>query len=212
MHQPVATEADHGRPRPCPRSTGGDLPASVRRHAAAVRTGWAMGRALGPRRCCRRLRSWWQGILSKHCSHVSFRPPGPESTWHVGTALSALGRGHPCHHGSEPRRADAFAGAVRAANVLDKHVYSPWTEGRLDAMLTWFGNRHADHHRWRDRRLRPCHGCSAPSTVASEPVLVTHALCSSADQAHYALMELYRSRFSEQAEAVMMQEVLENWR
>ena len=43
-------------------------------------------------------------------------------------------------------------------------------------------------------------------------VLVTDAICSSADQTHDALMELYRSRFSEQVEAVSIEEVLSNWR
>ncbi|WP_292407780.1 hypothetical protein [Mesorhizobium sp.] len=38
------------------------------------------------------------------------------------------------------------------------------------------------------------------------------AICSSVDQTHDALMELYRSRFSEQVEAVRTEEVLENWR
>ena len=43
-------------------------------------------------------------------------------------------------------------------------------------------------------------------------VLVTDAICSSADQTHDALMELYHSRFSEQVEAVTMEEVLDDWR
>jgi nicotinamidase-related amidase len=43
-------------------------------------------------------------------------------------------------------------------------------------------------------------------------VLVTDAICSSVDATHDALMELYRSRFSEQVEAVTMEAVLENWR
>jgi nicotinamidase-related amidase len=43
-------------------------------------------------------------------------------------------------------------------------------------------------------------------------VLVTDAICSSADQTHDALMEVYNSRFSEQIEAVTMDEALESWR
>ncbi len=42
-------------------------------------------------------------------------------------------------------------------------------------------------------------------------VLVTDAVCSSADQTHDAIMELYRSRFSEQVEAVSVEEILSNW-
>jgi nicotinamidase-related amidase len=43
-------------------------------------------------------------------------------------------------------------------------------------------------------------------------VLVTDAICGSADETHDALMELYRLRFSEQVEAVTMQEVIDHWR
>ena len=43
-------------------------------------------------------------------------------------------------------------------------------------------------------------------------VLVRDALCGSADETHDALMTVYTSRFSEQIEAVSMQEVLEGWR
>lgn len=42
-------------------------------------------------------------------------------------------------------------------------------------------------------------------------VIVTDAVCSSADKTHDALMELYRSRFSEQVEAVSTAEVLDGW-
>ena len=42
-------------------------------------------------------------------------------------------------------------------------------------------------------------------------VIVTDAVCSSADQTHDAVMELYRSRFSEQVEAVSTVEVLDDW-
>ena len=43
-------------------------------------------------------------------------------------------------------------------------------------------------------------------------VLVTDAICSSADQTHDALMELYCSRFTEQVETVTAEEVLSAWR
>jgi nicotinamidase-related amidase len=42
-------------------------------------------------------------------------------------------------------------------------------------------------------------------------ILVSDAICSSADQTHDALMEVYRSRFSEQLETVTLKDVLENW-
>jgi nicotinamidase-related amidase len=43
-------------------------------------------------------------------------------------------------------------------------------------------------------------------------IIVTDAICSSADQTHDALMELYHSRFSEQVEIAEMREVLDGWR
>jgi len=41
---------------------------------------------------------------------------------------------------------------------------------------------------------------------------MTDAIYNSADATHDALMELKRSRFTEQIEAVSIEEVLENWR
>ncbi|WP_366509816.1 hypothetical protein [Bosea sp. (in: a-proteobacteria)] len=43
-------------------------------------------------------------------------------------------------------------------------------------------------------------------------ILVTDALCSSADATHEALMELCRNRFSEQIEATNTAGMLTNWR
>jgi hypothetical protein len=43
-------------------------------------------------------------------------------------------------------------------------------------------------------------------------IIVTDAIYNSADQTHDALMEIYRSRFSEQVEIAEMSEVLAGWR
>ena len=43
-------------------------------------------------------------------------------------------------------------------------------------------------------------------------MVVTDAICSSADETHDALLRVYRTRFSEQVEAVTTQEVLDSWR
>lgn len=59
---------------------------------------------------------------------------------HVGSVLSSLGRSHPCQHRRKSHRVDAFTRRfVPPAKVLEKHVYSPWTEGRLVAMLNASG-------------------------------------------------------------------------
>lgn len=100
---------------------------------------------------------------------------------------------------------------VPPARVLDKRVYSPWTEGGLDAMLKGSGIN----------TLVITGGETDVCVLATvfgamdrgfRVVLVTDAICGSADQTHDALMELYRSRFSEQVEIVEMAEVLDCWR
>jgi nicotinamidase-related amidase len=100
---------------------------------------------------------------------------------------------------------------VPPAKTLDKHVYSPWTEGRLDAMLTGSG---IDTLIITGGETDVCVLATVLGAIdrGYRTVLVTDAICSSADQTHDALMELYRSRFSEQVEAVPMEEVLSNWR
>lgn len=100
---------------------------------------------------------------------------------------------------------------VPPAKVLDKHVYSPWTEGQLDALLSGSGIG----------TLVITGGETDVCVLATvlgaidrgfRTIIVTDAICSSADQTHDALMELYRSRFSEQVEIAEMREVLDGWR
>jgi nicotinamidase-related amidase len=105
----------------------------------------------------------------------------------------------------------SLARFVPPAQTLDKHVYSPWTEGRLDAMLTGSG---IDTLVITGGETDVCVLATVLGAIdrGFRTVLVTDALCSSADQTHDALMELYRSRFSEQVEGVEMEEVLDGWR
>lgn len=97
------------------------------------------------------------------------------------------------------------------AKVLDKHVYSPWTEGRLDAMLS---GSNVDTLVVTGGETDICVLATALGAVdrGFRLVLVADALCSSADRTHDALMELYRSRFSEQIELAGTDEVLDGWR
>jgi len=100
---------------------------------------------------------------------------------------------------------------VPPAKILDKHVYSPWTEGRLDKTLTGSG---VDTLIITGGETDVCVLATVLGAIdrGYRVVLVTDAICSSADATHDALMELYRSRFSEQVEAVSVEEVLSNWR
>jgi nicotinamidase-related amidase len=100
---------------------------------------------------------------------------------------------------------------VPPAKVLDKHVYSPWTEGRLDALLSGSG---IDTPVITGGETDICVLATVLGAIdrGFRTIIVTDAICSSADQTHDALMELYRSRFSEQVEIAEMREVLDGWR
>ncbi|MBB6357110.1 nicotinamidase-related amidase [Aminobacter aganoensis] len=99
---------------------------------------------------------------------------------------------------------------VPPARVLDKHVYSPWTEGRLDELLT----SQFDTLVITGGETDVCVLATVLGAIdrGFRVVLVTDALCSSSDKTHDALMELYHARFSEQVEIATMREVLEGWR
>ena len=43
-------------------------------------------------------------------------------------------------------------------------------------------------------------------------VLATDAVCSSADQTHDAIMEIYHNRYGTQVEPVLTEEILDAWR
>jgi nicotinamidase-related amidase len=104
----------------------------------------------------------------------------------------------------------SLARFVPPAKVLDKQVYSPWTEGRLDAMLAGSAT---DTLIITGGETDVCVLATVLGAIdrGFRTVLVTDAICGSADQTHDAVMDLYRSRFSEQIEAVCIEEVLNNW-
>lgn len=97
------------------------------------------------------------------------------------------------------------------AKLLDKRAYSPWTEGKLDAMLNGSG---IDTLVITGGETDVCVLATVLGAIdrGFRVVLVNDAICSSADQTHDALMEVYNSRFSKQIEAMTMAETLENWR
>ncbi|PDQ21727.1 cysteine hydrolase [Mesorhizobium sanjuanii] len=105
----------------------------------------------------------------------------------------------------------SLARFVPPAKVLDKRVYSPWTEGRLDALLHGSG---VDTLVITGGETDVCVLATVLGAIdrGFRTVIVTDAICSSADQTHDALMELYRSRYSEQVEIAEMGEVLDGWR
>ena len=96
------------------------------------------------------------------------------------------------------------------ALVLDKAVYSAFADGRLHQRLCEYGT---------DTLIvtgSETDVCVLSSVLAAvdhgyRVVLVRDAVCSSSDQAHDALLELYRARFDVQIELAEADQVLEAW-
>jgi len=96
------------------------------------------------------------------------------------------------------------------AETIDKHVYAPWDETDLHARLSARG---AD--------ALVITGCETDVCVLAtvlgavdrgyRVVLVTDALCSSTDETHDALMQLYRERYGQQVETVDTETLLKEW-
>lgn len=100
---------------------------------------------------------------------------------------------------------------VPPAAMVDKHVYSPWTEGRLDALLAEI---RVEAIVITGGETDVCVLATALGAIdrGFRVILVADALCSSSDATHDALMELYLTRFSEQIEVASTEEVLDGWR
>ena len=105
----------------------------------------------------------------------------------------------------------ALARFVHPAKVLDKRVYSPWTEGGLDNLLR---GSEMDTLVVTGGETDVCVLATVLGAIdrGFRVIVVTDAICGSADQTHDALMALYHSRFSEQVEVATMAEVLDVWR
>jgi nicotinamidase-related amidase len=114
----------------------------------------------------------------------------------------------------DPQRVDIVPQLARfapPAEVLDKRVYSPWADGRLDRLLQATGTN----------TLIITGGetdiCVLAAVLGAvdrgyRVILVSDALCGSVDQTHDALLDLYRTRFSEQIETAPLEEVLSAWK
>src|SRR5690606_26799840 len=78
------------------------------------------------------------------------------------------------------------------ARVLDKHVYSPWTQGQLDPLLRASS---VDTLVITGGETDQCVLATVLGAVdrGFRVLLVADAICSSLDSTHDALMQLYRS-------------------
>ena len=99
---------------------------------------------------------------------------------------------------------------VPPAKMFDKHAYSPWTGSALHTQM-----RDADVD-----TLVITGGETDVCVLATmlgaidwgfRVILITDALCSSADETHDAMMNIYLNRFGEQVETVTTGTLLESW-
>ena len=100
---------------------------------------------------------------------------------------------------------------VPPAEILDKDVYSPWLNTDLDARLQARG---ADTLIITGAETDVCVLSAVLGGVdlGYRIVLATDALCSSCDEAHDALLLMYRMRYGHQVETMTTAEILDRWR
>jgi nicotinamidase-related amidase len=99
---------------------------------------------------------------------------------------------------------------VPPARLFDKHVYSPWTGGALHPYLRSAG---IDTVIITGGETDVCVLATMFGAIdwGFRVILVTDAICSSADETHDATMALYTNRFGEQVETVTTDTLLESW-
>lgn len=99
---------------------------------------------------------------------------------------------------------------VPPARLFDKFVYSPWTGTDLQRQLR---SLNIDTIIVTGGETDVCVLATMFGAIdwGFRVVLVTDALCSSADETHDATMELYANRFGEQVEIVSTETLLQNW-
>jgi nicotinamidase-related amidase len=193
--------------RPGPREHG----PSLRRHAAHVRGRNRMANALAAARAPEHHRDF-RGAADPHHIYPLRSGQGAWAgagmwkhyyeRWHMMT-IERMG----------PELVDLVPELVRfvpPARVFNKYVYSPWTGTELHLDLK---NAGIDTLIITGGETDVC----VLSTVLGaidwgfRVILVTDALCSSADETHDAMMEIYLNRFGEQVETVTTETLFGDW-
>jgi nicotinamidase-related amidase len=97
------------------------------------------------------------------------------------------------------------------AQVIDKYVYSPWQDSDLKERLD---NSGVDTLIISGGETDVCVLATVMGAMdhGYHVILVTDALCSSCDETHEALLDVYRHRFSQQLETVTTETILKAWR
>jgi nicotinamidase-related amidase len=95
--------------------------------------------------------------------------------------------------------------------VIDKRLYSPWTVTELHPRLRQAG---IDTLIVTGGETEVCVMATMIGAIdlGYRVVLVTDALCSSADETHDAMLRIYDSRFGMQVETAETAEILDAWR
>lgn len=104
-----------------------------------------------------------------------------------------------------------LAAFMPPAEVLDKHVYSPWFESDLHARLQ---HQSVDTLIISGGETDVCVLSTVLGAVdrGYRVVLASDALCSSSDEAHDAAIRVYENRYSQQVEVVTTNIILESWK
>ena len=99
---------------------------------------------------------------------------------------------------------------VPPARTYDKHVYSAWTGSDLHRQLRSAG---IETVIITGGETDVCVLATMLGAIdwGFRVILVTNALCSSADETHDAMMNVYMNRFGEQVETVTTQTLLDAW-
>jgi len=103
-----------------------------------------------------------------------------------------------------------LASLAPPAEVVDKRVYSPFSEPHLAEVLR---RRNVDSLVITGAETDVCVLAAVLDAVdlGYRVVLATDALCSSSDETHEALLTLYRNRFGQQIETALSTTILANW-
>ena len=103
-----------------------------------------------------------------------------------------------------------LAAFVPPARFFDKHVYSPWTGSDLHQQLRSTG---IDTVIITGGETDVCVLSTMLGAIdwGFRVMLVTDALCSSADETHDAMMNIYMNRFGLQVETVTTETLLDRW-
>jgi nicotinamidase-related amidase len=99
---------------------------------------------------------------------------------------------------------------IPPARTFDKHVYSPWTGTDLHQQLR---SANVDTVIITGGETDVCVLATILGAIdwGFRTILVTDALCSSADETHDAMMNLYMNRFGVQVECVSTDTLLADW-